>query len=145
MGGNIDECVVGLLFSTGRDRVVLIRKLRPDRLMGRWNGVGGKLENNENPIDALHREFEEETGVATHHLEWREFARLERDALTVWFFTATYDAIDSVRTGRDEEVRVFRMAALPQSMVPDLHWLLPLARRVEEIDRLHRYIVYATR
>jgi 8-oxo-dGTP diphosphatase len=142
MERNVEGYVVGLLFSTSRDRVVLIRKLRPERLMGRWNGVGGKVESGEDPIHALHREFEEETGVATHHLEWHEFARLERDASVVWFFSATGDVIDSVRTERDEEVRVFRIASLPRSIVADLRWILPLARRVEEIDRLHRYTVY---
>ena len=142
MEQHLERYVVGLLFSSSRDRVVLIRKQRPERLMGRWNGVGGKVERDEDPIHALHREFEEETGVATHHLAWREFARLERDTSIVWFFSATDDAVNAVRTTSAEEVRVFHLRSLPRALVADLRWILPLARRVEEIEKPHRYAVY---
>ena len=53
------EYVVGFMFSEE------ILKNKPDWQAGRLNGVGGKVEPNEYPDQAMVREFEEETGVRT--------------------------------------------------------------------------------
>ena len=42
--------VTGFLFSSDRDRVVLIEKLSPAWQRGLFNGVGGKIEANELPM-----------------------------------------------------------------------------------------------
>lgn len=44
------------------DRLLLLnRRYAPN--MGLWNGVGGKIEAGESPIDAILREIKEETGL----------------------------------------------------------------------------------
>jgi 8-oxo-dGTP diphosphatase len=55
--------VAGFLFSEDESKVVLIEKNKPDFLKGLFNPVGGKKENNETSLEAMIREFKEETGV----------------------------------------------------------------------------------
>lgn len=64
------EYVVG--FAYWREHVLLIHKERgPAYVIGKLNGVGGKVEGNESPTEAMAREFEEETGiVSVPHYTW---------------------------------------------------------------------------
>lgn len=52
------------------DCVVLVKKERPEWQKGFLNGVGGKLEKNESPLEAMIREFFEETGQLTTPDQW---------------------------------------------------------------------------
>ena len=53
------EYVVGLLFSPDRNTVVLINKTKPDWQAGKLNGVGGKIEEGESPLNAkTYRDWE---------------------------------------------------------------------------------------
>lgn len=49
------EYVVGLLFDPHRKYICLIQKNRPDFQRGFLNGVGGKIENGEWPLQAMIR------------------------------------------------------------------------------------------
>lgn len=53
--------VVGFLFSEDESRVLLVLKNRPAWQEGKLNGVGGKIEAGETPLQAMEREFKEET------------------------------------------------------------------------------------
>jgi 8-oxo-dGTP pyrophosphatase MutT (NUDIX family) len=53
--------VVGFLFSEDESRVLLVWKNRPAWQDGKLNGVGGKIEAGETPLQAMEREFKEET------------------------------------------------------------------------------------
>ena len=44
-------------------RVLAARRYRPEALAGRWELPGGKVEPDEEPVPALHRELAEELGV----------------------------------------------------------------------------------
>ncbi len=55
--------VAGFLFEPYMERVVLIQKEKPTWQKGRLNGVGGKMELGETPLQAMQREFREETGL----------------------------------------------------------------------------------
>lgn len=53
--------VIGLMFDPTYSRVVLIRKKRPTWQAGLLNAPGGKCEEGELELNAVDREFEEET------------------------------------------------------------------------------------
>lgn len=62
--------VLGFLFSPDLESVALILKNRPAFLEGKLNGIGGHVEEDESPMSAVIREFEEETGLATAREDW---------------------------------------------------------------------------
>lgn len=64
------DYVLGFLVSTNFAQVALIGKLKPEFQKGRLNGIGGKIEPGEKPIDAMSREFWEETGVTIEPDKW---------------------------------------------------------------------------
>lgn len=54
-----------ICFIVHGDKLLLLnRKFSPN--MGLWNGVGGKLEPGEAPLDGVLREVREETGIVLH-------------------------------------------------------------------------------
>lgn len=85
------DYVMGLAFTPDPlpyTRVLLIEKLKPAWQAGRLNGVGGKIDHYvpatrdyqetnvvlETPIEAMVREFREETGVESEEADWHLFA-----------------------------------------------------------------------
>jgi 8-oxo-dGTP diphosphatase len=65
-------------------RLLSARRAQPVSLAGRWEFPGGKVEPGEDPVDALHRELQEELGVrvrigtevvGAHAAGWRLSAR----------------------------------------------------------------------
>lgn len=65
--------VMGLMFNEHLNTVALIQKSRPQWQRGRFNGIGGKIEYGESPLEAMCREFEEEAALKTHPTTWRLF------------------------------------------------------------------------
>lgn len=56
-----ERFVVGFVFSKNPERILLVLKNRPAWQSGKFNGIGGKIENFETPLEAMNREFVEET------------------------------------------------------------------------------------
>ncbi len=129
--------VAGFLFrdnghNPGQD-VALIQKLRPAWQKGKLNGIGGKIEEGEQPMDAMRREFREEAGVLIP--DWRPFSHLTLgDGGRVFFFKAdaTFSLGDYViRSMTAEQVGWYSVKAILNGVypvVPNLRWLLPLAQ-----------------
>jgi 8-oxo-dGTP diphosphatase len=120
--------VVGFLFSEECDRVALVRKNRPEWQAGKLNGIGGKIEANETPDEAMVREFEEETGMMVP--KWEEFCTLEGDNSLVYCFKAIGD-VTQVRTVETERIEVHSVERLLNfnysEALPNLRWLIPMA------------------
>jgi len=123
------EYVVGLAFSEDKDRVVLIKKNRgPECLIGKWNGVGGHVEDTELPLAAMVREFKEETGVSTAQEEWSEFLVLHGNGWVVHFFHAFSTVmVATARTAEDEVIGPWHVPWLPETLAPNLRWIIPMA------------------
>ncbi|REL36857.1 NUDIX hydrolase [Thalassotalea euphylliae] len=120
--------VAGFLFSQDSSKVVMIKKINPAWQNGLLNGVGGKIEIGEQAIDAMTREFEEETGVVTNAGQWTHFAQVYRpECYDVAFFFARSDLAFEARTVEQEEVQLIDVANLPKNLLPNLRWLIPLA------------------
>jgi 8-oxo-dGTP diphosphatase len=124
------EYVAGFLFDEQRQAVVLIQKNKPEEQAGKWNGVGGKIEEGELPTDAMRREFEEETGVDIPLASWQGFTTLtDGKTWAVHFYRAfaPYDTVFSVRTVTDEVVQTFWLHSLPTNLMVNVKWLVHMA------------------
>jgi len=129
--------VVGFMFSERLQTVLLIRKTKPAWQAGMLNGVGGKIEPDELPIDAMIREFEEETGL--RYRSWLQFHRERfRNGTVVHFFSAASFEIDKARSTTEEEIAIVPADRLPASVIYNLHYLVPMARTLilESVDNL---------
>ncbi len=116
--------VVGFAFDGGGN-VALVRKARPDWQKGRLNGIGGHIEVLEPSHAAMVREFEEETGVTIP--EWDLYATLQGKDWECYFFRAFEVDFTFLKTTTDEEILVCPVNPLPEDVLPNLQWLIPLA------------------
>ena len=117
--------VLALLFTEGRDRVVLMRKTRPAWQAGKVNALGGKLLPGEGAGDAARREVLEEAGVDV--AEWEEFLVWEDPVYRMHAVRAFDARAVEARTAEDQEVFLAEVAALPPNIIDNLRWLVPLA------------------
>ncbi len=119
--------VVGFIMDPGYDKtVVLIKKNSPDWQKGKLNGIGGKIEWNERPMDAMIREGNEEAGVLC---EWKEFCHLTDDKTYKVYFFVSLDptAVKNAKTMTEEEIIKCDFYDLPDNTLWQLRWLIPLA------------------
>jgi 8-oxo-dGTP diphosphatase len=125
------EYVVGFLFSNDKKQVVLIEKNRPEWQIGKLNGIGGHIEENETPKEAMKREFKEEAGLDIN--DWKQFARIEFDRGIVYFFYSI-NTIEFVTTTTDEMIVIVPTSNININhsyIYPNLSWLIPLALDIE--------------
>jgi 8-oxo-dGTP diphosphatase len=126
--------VCGFLFSHDRTHVTLIRKNRPAWQKGKLNGLGGKIEPGETPLQAMQREFLEEAGVSIQ--DWHEAVTLRGDPSPAdpkgWqghFFRAFAPPalrLQDLHPQTDEQIEIHPVHPLPKDTIPNLHWLIPL-------------------
>ena len=55
--------VVIMLFNKNYNKVLLVKRSK-NPYKGCWNGIGGKIESGETPVEAARRECKEETGIS---------------------------------------------------------------------------------
>lgn len=128
--------VLGFLFSSDLRNVSLIQKQKPEWQKGRFNGIGGKIEEGEQPPDAMAREFNEETGVWVHPDQWREFAMLHSSNGRHWrvhIFYAVDDNLNHVRTMEEERVILTSASSVVQGVwntIGNVPWLVAMALAV---------------
>ena len=120
--------VAGFMYSEDEQQVALIKKIKPDWQKGLLNGIGGKIEKGENPMDAMIREFKEETGYDSLYIDftWRCFCILEARWGTVHFFRVNGD-LSRLKTMEEEEVGIYNVRDIYNlKTIPNLNWLVPL-------------------
>lgn len=119
--------VVGFMFSEDRQFVALIRKNRPEWQAGKLNGIGGKIEEGETPIEAMVREFREETGVDTLATLWQwPVGRITGRESEIFIFRAFSDHVMDVATITDEKVNVYITNHISDAeIVPNLQVIIP--------------------
>jgi len=142
-----DRYVCGFLFDSHR-RVLLVRKMRgPAAVVGRWNGIGGRIERGEMGLDAMRREFVEETGIGIER--WDGVLQLSgMNAGRFWsvqFYRAWVEEMPAaLRSTNDvgEELGAFDVDAVlaqahgrgltyetstrPGGVVRNLQWIVPM-------------------
>lgn len=116
--------VAGFLF-VGSE-VLLIKKAKPAWQKGRYNGVGGKVEEGENIYDAMRREFHEETSIVIPNAAWLHDVLLYGPNWEVHFFHTELQYKPAVTSQPDEPCEWFPYKGLP-FVIPNLNWLIPMA------------------
>lgn len=115
--------VVG--FITDGKRVLLIKKNRPQNQIGLYNGIGGKVKDNESPLEAIIRKAKEETMLDIS--DWYKIDTLEypSDKITLHLFKAKVSKkfIKNYKTTTDEVVRIFKIKNLPQNSFIDIEYI----------------------
>lgn len=117
--------------SDNERRVLLIEKARPDWQKGLLNGVGGKIEHGEHTLDAMVREFREETGIRTDPIAWTYFASLTGQGYEVSCYCAfmTEEILNNAESpDKKEPLTTVLIADLSMwKVIPNLRFLIPLA------------------
>jgi 8-oxo-dGTP diphosphatase len=134
------EYVAGFLFANGGYAVVLIRKEKPAWQAGLLNAVGGKIEPNETPEQAMRREFIEEAGVDVD--SWKKFCVLQGEGFRVHFFstfdTAKYNAVQSCTN--EQVIRTYIDRIKPSACLPNVIWLISMALAMDR-DRADHFVI----
>jgi 8-oxo-dGTP diphosphatase len=134
---------VGFMFSEDESQVILLqRKSKPgmEWMAGKWNGVGGHVEDGETSYECMAREFEEEAGIKTKPEDWTHYAVLIGQGYDVSCFFSHYSRLWECSQKEEQEVRIFSTnpygTSEPYLNVPLMHnlkFLIPLALNCSDI------------
>lgn len=137
------EYTVGFMFSEDKRKVLLIQKNRPQWQAGKLNGIGGKVEpqDDNNIFEAQCREFKEETGIETIPKDWEMFATIhgvETEDKTgtevgspyiIYCFRAFSNKIIDAKTMETEIPVIVKIDLLSyHRTLPNVQWLVPMAK-----------------
>lgn len=117
------------MFDSTKENVALIRKTKPKWQAGLLNGIGGKVERKEETIDAMVREFREETGFSTITEDWLCFASMHGSGFSVHYYCMV-GPIYELKTMEEEMIEIASVRCFhpkQQNCVENLPWLLGLA------------------
>ncbi len=131
------RAVVGLVFTTAKDQVTLIRKNRPEDQRHRLNGIGGTCIKDEHYLSTMRRKAIEEAGY--EGLEWKLYGfkrgpivkqvgsvEIQDGFYEIAYFSAFTN--DTPRTRTDEHVLQYPLYALNGlHIVEDLRYMIPAA------------------
>lgn len=107
------EYVVGFAFDSTQSNLMMIRKNRPDWMAGRLNGIGGKIEAGETPIQAMVRECQEEADITIEN--WELFHTISfENGDKLYAFVTQNNQIENAITKTDELVMIVPTEIIPQ-------------------------------
>lgn len=153
------EYVLGFMFDYSRHRVLLIEKQHPEWQRGLLNGIGGKINPDELPVNAMVREFAEETGIETSAVQWQQKMYMSGTGLTTgdgqWVCTVftTEGDIDTAQQTTDERPLVYDVTDATFAMaptgispaiahipiMPNLRWIIPFLLDSEPVTAVAVY------
>jgi len=122
----VQRYCLGFAFVPAKAGVVLIRKERPEWQAGKFNGVGGKVEDRELPIDGMVREFFEETGCFVIPTRWTERGALQGKEYIVYVYTCELGSTEEFFTKTDEEVQLKDVVGYTGDWLPHVEGLINL-------------------
>ena len=130
----VKEYAVGFVFTPDLEKVLLIHKNRPAWQAGKINGIGGKREPGETPVQCIARETQEETGLIIPETAWILLGSMLSDLAQVHFFGTIFGGYpDGAQTQTDEEIEWIMSQELPKACIPNLRWIIPFA--LEKLEK----------
>lgn len=133
--------VVGFVFTSNLSEVLLMHKNRPKWQAGKINGPGGKLDEGEDPHAGIKREIFEESNLSID--TWTYAGRIYSKEFEVHFLCATYENKNDAKSMEDEPVEWFKTESLPENLIPNLKWLIPLcADKIRDSSLLEFSVLY---
>lgn len=130
---------LGFGFTPGSGRVLLQRHgpSGPLAVRNRWNGLGGKIEPDETPVQAMRREFREEGGLDIVESRWERIVTFGGDFEEGTYrvhcfrttFTLTEARVMNARQYERDDTELFFLDRIPkgETAMANLAWLIPLA------------------
>ena len=116
----------------GPTLLLAARRAKPVSLAGRWEFPGGKVEDGEEPVEALHRELREELGVdvtlGVEHVGPDDGGWILSDKYVMRLWLATVDAGEPLPLVEHDELRW-----LPRGSWLSVPWLDADVRIVESL------------
>jgi 8-oxo-dGTP pyrophosphatase MutT (NUDIX family) len=130
----MDHYVLGFIFSYDLKQVLLVNKRRPGWQEGKWNGIGGHIEKEEQyPYPAMKREIREEVdGLLFDPTAMEHRVTFTCPGGTVWVYKAMAlrsCLLSKVKSKTDEPVEWFRVERIgerPDDALDSIRWLVPL-------------------
>ena len=128
-----------LSFVLNADDVLLMKRAPHKRVFpNRYNGVGGHIERDEDPLTSAMREIKEETGLDVRDLDLCAVYNIdagEATGIVLFVFTAASDSREVVANDEGTLHWVPREAIMQLDLVEDLPIILPriLARRASDL------------
>ena len=146
----VQPYVLGFLFDLTGNRVLLRKKQKPDWMVNKFNGVGGKVDDGEIGIEAMHRECDAETGHDPG--DWQFFCALSGKGFLMECYLAYYENLhhidsyysDTDHTGDEPRVEtnhIFPVHDLPPNLVPNCRWLIPMALSLSRGEKCSNFKV----
>lgn len=129
--------VVGFAFSNDTNYILLIKKLHPEWQKGSLNGIGGKIEGDETPLQAMKRECMEESGL---HLTWEHRGVMngmngDGKPFECHIFYAYNDSIWEFEQKEDEQLQVYKVTELQNhKMISNLRFLIPFGQHSDRTE-----------
>ncbi|MCT7912103.1 NUDIX domain-containing protein [Arcobacter lacus] len=111
--------VVGII--TDGSKILLLRKNNPDWQKGLYNGVGGKVDLDETPLEAIKRGCQKEVGLEISN--WSEIETIPLQSgvdLTYFFAVIEEEELKKAQGLEDERVEFFDINNLPKNILKDL-------------------------
>lgn len=124
----MQKYVLGFM-TDGNGNIAFIIKNKPEWQKGFKNGIGGKIEEGETSLEAMIREFQEETSVLTTKGEWANYAKMTNSKFEIDVFLGIIDEerFDQIMTNTDEVVvkhSINYTLDFPEEFIDNIPWLL---------------------
>jgi 8-oxo-dGTP diphosphatase len=137
--------VLGFIFDSSAERVLLIEKQRPAWQAGKLNGIGGKIEAREKAVNAMVREAFEECHLFSRVGDWLPVATLKHREWSIEVFTTVHTQNPHMlQTKTDEFVSWHHIKELPSNALTNLSWLIPLSKDVLQNREVKQVVVRYT-
>ncbi len=107
-------------------QVLLIqKKTGPAWMIGRYNGLGGHIEDDETPQECMYRELMEESGMPLKVPAKEAFTFVSAGG-TVYVYLINVGIQFAVQDIDEGHLEWFDIANLPASACDNLQWMIPL-------------------